>query len=373
MAFLFWLSALFIIYTYVGYPFLIHRLATRKTLPPLQTPSEWPEVSILIPVHNEVKHIENKIATLRALDYPKDKLHITFISDGSEDGTNERIAKETDFQLITYTPREGKPTAINRGVADANTKPIIIFTDARQNIAPNAVQQLVMRLLQEDVGAVSGELVFGESQSHTGENVGLYWRYEKMIRKAESLVHSVPGVTGALYAIRKEDVQPLYPDAILDDFEVPIHLLKKGKRILLEDTAYVYDQVQEDTEKEYLRKIRTLTGNFQSFENNLWLFSPAQNPIWWQFLSHKVFRLLVPIALFFCFTTSLLASGIFYKLALIAQLAFYSLAFGASAIPELKNNKLANFCEVFFKLNWACVIAFKKYMSDQVDVRWKKI
>src|SRR5690606_5212308 len=102
--------------------------------------------------------------------------------------------------------------------------------------------------------------------------------------------------TGALYAIRREDYVPLYEDALLDDFEVPIQILKKGKRIVFEQGAFVYDQAQTDVATEKKRKIRTLTGNFQSFQHNKWLFT-RKNPILWQFLSHKVFRLLVPYAL----------------------------------------------------------------------------
>ncbi len=373
MSYIFWISAFFILYTYVGYPLLIYKRSQGKSQPPLTEPEEWPKVSILIPVHNEIKHLDKKITTLRKLDYPRDKLQVTFISDGSEDGTNERIKQEQDFNLIDYFPRQGKPTAINRGIASETFSEILILTDGRQEIAPNAVKQLVMRLLQENVGAVSGELMFQASSTHTGENVGLYWKYEKMIRKAESLVHSVAGVTGALYAIRRADVQPLYPEAILDDFEIPIALLKQGKRIIFEDSAHVFDAPQEDTSGEYLRKIRTLTGNFQSFEKNKWLFLPHKNPIFWQFLSHKVFRLMVPAALFLCFFTSFFATGFFYKLALIIQVTFYGLALGSESIPELKSNRYANFAQVFVKLNWACVVAFKNYYFGKIDVRWKKI
>lgn len=383
--FLFWASVLFILYTYFGYPVLIRQKANKKqkhTSVPAYTEvpdEEWPTVSIVVPVHNEAHHVERKINNLREIDYPKDKLTITFVSDGSEDGTNELIKQFPDVSFIEYHPRQGKPTALNTA-AEQQTSEVIVFTDARQTLGLDAVKKLVNRLRDPAIGAVSGELCFGSPDDVTAQNVGLYWKYEKAIRNWEGQVHSVAGVTGALYAIRREDFVPLYPDALLDDFEVPIQILRKGKRIVFEAGAFVYDQAQSDVATEKKRKIRTLTGNYQSFNHNKWLFT-SENPILWQFLSHKVFRLLVPYAMIIAFITNLiLAAGysvegaglVFYSLTYLAQVAFYGLGFAASKYPRLQQSKIPNLAAVFIKLNWAAVQGYIEYRQKRISVRWEK-
>lgn len=379
MALLFWLSAAFIIYTYVGYPILIRLRARKRHKVPLLTDvnstlnratDAWPEIAIIVPVHNEAHHIPAKIANLRQLDYPKHKLSLHFVSDGSEDGSNELIEAASDINLIAYSPRAGKPTALNTAVAK-QTAPIIVFTDARQIVAPDAVKKIVNRLQQPGIGAVSGELCFTAPGDVTAQNVGLYWRYEKAIRTWESMVHSVAGVTGALHTIRRADYVPLYEDALLDDFEIPIQVLRHDKRIVLEPGAQVFDQAQSDAASEKTRKIRTLTGNFQSFAHNPWLFSRA-NPIVWQFLSHKVCRLLVPYAMALALITNLfLLSGI-YRITLLCQLGFYGLGLAAMRFDKISALKIPNLAAVFLKLNWAAVLGLYHYRKKSMSVRWEK-
>lgn len=376
---IFWLASFFVIYTFIGYPLLIQLIAKRKATLPATEPETWPSIGLVIPVHNEAGCVEKKLLSINELDYPKEKMTVTFVSDGSEDNTVEVIealSQTEPFSALTiksiqYAPRAGKPTALNHGVA-AQDCDILIMTDARQNIDKSAIKRLVARLNNPSIGAVSGELVFLDPETHTGANVGLYWRYEKWIRDAESRVHSVAGVTGALYAIRREDFKPLYPEAILDDFEVPMAILKQGKRIVFEAGAEVYDAPQEASEREKQRKIRTLTGNFQSFAHNSWLFSPFKNPIAWQFISHKVFRLFVPYALLLTLISSLLAPGPFYKVIFLAQLIAYGAVAATYFKPTLKENRLLNFMVVFLELNWASVVALKKFATGEVEIKWQK-
>lgn len=368
---LFWLNFSFVFYTYVIYPLLIAGLARTRPQEPAHPPADWPSIGLIIPVHNEAHNLDRKLQNLREIDYPRDRMTITFISDGSTDATPDRLATCPDVRLIHYSPRQGKPTALNRG-ALAQTADILIFTDARQTLHPDAIKKLVARLLQPGVGAVSGELVHQDPQSLTAHNVGLYWRYEKWIRKNESRYGSVPGVTGALYAIRREDFHPIAGDTLLDDFEIPMHVLKQRKRVLLEEGAEIYDRLQESAEKEQIRKVRTLTGNFQSFARNPWLFSPFRNPIWLQFLSHKVFRLYVPYGLLLMFVSSLLAPHGQLRLALIAQILFYGLAWWGRHSARARNHRLVNFANVFVELNLAAVKALHRYRQQGADVKWEK-
>ncbi|MBV1883066.1 MAG: glycosyltransferase [Pseudomonadales bacterium] len=337
----------------------------------LSTEIDWPSVTLITPVHNDLEKARKKIDNLVALDYPKDKITIMMISDGSTDGSDEHLRNDHRIQFIGYSQRQGKPTALNTGVKDAESE-IIIFTDVRQQVKSDAAKRLVSRLLEPGIGAVSGELVLLDPETNTGAHVSLYWQYEKFIRIAESQVASVAGVTGALYAIRTEDYTPLEPDTLLDDFEVPLEIIRKGARCIMEAGAIIYDYPQEDTASEKVRKIRTLTGNFQSFFRHPWVFSPIENPIWFQFISHKFLRLVVPYFLLLTFLSSLFLSDPFYRFAFWGQIVFYTLAIVANFIPALKQNRIISLANVFTELNWAAVLALKNYLSEEVNVKWDK-
>ena len=371
--FIFWFSIVFVVYTYFGYPLLIWLFAQKHT-PVLGVPEnqhEWPTVAIIIPVHNEEKNVLNKLNNLRTLDYPQDKLEIIFVSDGSTDNTNQLLNEITNIELISYSNRQGKPTALNKAVSHAKSD-IILFTDVRQELTISSVKYLISTLSHKEVGAVSGELVHRDPLTNTGRNVGLYWRYEKWIRKAESQFHSTAGVTGALYVIHRNDYLPLPEDTLLDDFEIPIHILKKNKRVVFDARAKIYDDVQEESAVEQKRKIRTLMGNYQSFTRHLWLFSPITNPIFIQFMSHKVFRLLVPYALIFILISSLVLPGVLYQAVKWVQFIFYGFGLATLIWPSLRKNRLINLIVVFVGMNWAVLIALKNVLMKKIEVRWEK-
>lgn len=371
--FAFWFACIFVVYTYLGYPAIIHLLSQsrRPDTPEMVAPHEWPGVTIVIAVHNEERRIAEKVRNLRALDYPAGCLDVLFVSDGSTDQTDAVIAGSTGVRLLSYPVRQGKPHALNSAIALVRT-PIVVFTDARQHLAPDAVRHLVLRLLQPSVGAVSGELIHREPGSNDSAHVGLYWRYEKWIRQSESRYFSTVGVTGALYAIRHQDYSPIPTDTLLDDFEVPIRILRRGKRVVLEGRARIYDELQNDVVGERKRKVRTLTGNFQAFSRNGWLFSPLSNPVFAQFVSHKVFRLMVPYALAVMLLTSMLADGIFYHLAAALQLLLYAIPSLGGISPGLRRTRVVSFISVFLELNLAAVLALLNFARGRLDVRWEK-
>jgi len=370
---LFWFSLLFIIYTYFGYPVIIWLLARSQENIKVSIVGkfEWPKISIVIPVYNEIKNIEKKIKNILDLDYPSDKIEIILVSDGSDDGTDEALLNDSRVTYISYKDRQGKPTALNFAIKNVQTE-IVVFTDVRQTLDKFAVKYLVKRVMMPGIGAVSGELCHNESTTNVGKNVGLYWLYEKWIRKSESRFNSTAGVTGALYAIYTKNYYQLRNDTLLDDFEIPMQIVKKKLRVVLESQAKIYDESQEDIVGEKNRKIRTLTGNFQSFLWNKWLFIPWKNPIIFQFLSHKVFRLLVPYAMFITLISSLVADGMFFNVMFLAQVLFYFLGFLGSSIEAVKNIKLISVIVVFVGLNVSAVLALKQFLRGQVKVRWDK-
>jgi cellulose synthase/poly-beta-1,6-N-acetylglucosamine synthase-like glycosyltransferase len=378
MFYLFWLSIGFMGYTFIGYPvaiWVVGRLSGKQLeldKLPFSENASWPDITVVIPAYNEAEYISAKITSLRSSNYPQEKMRILFVSDGSFDETNRILASHTNIDVLEYQPRQGKPYALNMAMKNVTT-PLVIFTDARQLLAPDAITLLVRSLMNSQIGAASGELVHHSSASRSGQHVGLYWLYEKWIRKSESRLHSVAGVTGALYAINSSDYEPIKEDTILDDFEIPIQILKKGKRVVLLEGAELYDSTQEDAQKEKQRKIRTLSGNYQSFARNAWLFNPLRNPIWIQFISHKVMRLLVPYFMVIAFVTPFFLTGWVYRFIIVFQCLFYASALLGKLLPSLRNNKLISFCYIFFELNAGSVISLKRYFYNQVEVRWNKV
>ncbi len=370
---LFWVSVTFILYTYFGYPLLIWvlSLSREKSHVDIKADYEWPDISVVIPVYNEMKNISKKIDNLLSIDYPVGKLTIILVSDGSDDGTVELYSKDSRVNFISYNERQGKPTALNTALNTVTTD-IVIFTDVRQSLDQHSFKFLIKRLQLPGVGAVSGELCHQISETNIGQNVGLYWRYEKWIRKSESRYRSTAGVTGALYAIYVKDYHSLRKETLLDDFEVPMHIIKSNQRVVLESQAKIFDVSQEDITGEKNRKIRTLTGNFQSFLWNKWLFNPWKNPIIFQFLSHKVFRLFVPYAMLVSLVSSFTATGLLYSLLFWSQVCFYFIGVAGINSDRFKKNKLISVIVVFIELNLSAVIALKRFLTGTISARWDK-
>lgn len=367
----FWCALAFVGYTYVGYPVLIWLLARARPQSPVEEPAEWPAATVVIAVHNERERALRKVANLRELDYPADKVHIVFACDGCTDGTDEALARLPGVRVVSYQPRQGKPHALNQAMAVVDT-PVVVFADVRQQLGRHALRALVARLAQPGIGAVSGELVHVDPVSHTASNIGLYWRYEKWIRGCESRFASTVGATGALYAIRREDYTPLPSDTLLDDFVQPMLIARTGARVVLEPQAPIYDELQQDIGGERKRKVRTLTGNFQAFARLPWLFLPWAHPLWFQFVSHKAFRLLVPYALAVLLLASASAGGWFYVAALVAQLVFYAAALCGKRSAALRRLRLVSFATVFLELNWAAVLGLGNFLRGQTDARWER-
>jgi len=372
MELLFWLAVGFVFYTYVGYPALIHLCSLfRRPLhcEPAEL-TEWPTVCVVVAVHNEERRIAAKIRNLREIHYPAGRWRILVVSDGSTDATNELLAAEAGIDWTAYPQRMGKAHAIN--VAREQVREdVVVFTDARQTLDANAVRYLVAALLQPRIGTVSGELVHYTPGTQTAANIGLYWRYEKIIRRAESRFWSTTGATGALYAIRTADIPRLHPDTLLDDFEIPIATLRKGLRTVFESRAVIYDELQSDFAGERSRKLRTLSGNFQSFARNPWLLLPWTHRVWWQFMSHKVFRLLVPYALVLALVSSFAIGGA-YRIAGLVQLTGYLLGAVAARMSSLRRIRLLGLLVLFIELNWTAALAAKAYLGGQLDALWEK-
>lgn len=381
MTTLFLTCAAFCLYVYFIFPLWLgfravrsRKVLQRHALTASGEPASqrrWPSVCIVIAAHNEASTLPVKIASLSLIDYPAGQLEVLFVSDGS---TDESVAilqlavDEHGWTLIDYPEAAGKPTALNTGVAEA-TAEILVFMDARQKVMPDAVKALVTALDDATVGVASGSLVLANDRGNDAVNVSLYWQYERWIRQNESDLHSTTGATGALYAVRRKDYVPHLADVLLDDFDLPICLLKRGFRTVFVPEAIVLDQAEADSRREFQRKVRTLAGNFQSFSRHLWLFDPRKNPVWWQFLSHKVFRLLVPYALLLAFVASLFGETPLLMVMLVVQILFYAVGFAGLAGID---NRPANIVKLILQLNAAAVVGGLRWLNGTSRVRWKQ-
>jgi cellulose synthase/poly-beta-1,6-N-acetylglucosamine synthase-like glycosyltransferase len=360
---LFWVALVLIAYAYVGYPVWLKVVATLRPRPVRRAPIT-PSLSIVIAVHNEERSLPAKIVNLQQLEYPR-PFQAVLVSDGSTDRTNELLSAAPDFvHAILLREARGKAAALNAAVGAA-TGDLLVFFDARQTVGENALLELASFFADETVGAVSGELVLDDASG--APKVGIYWRIEKLIRRLESDSGSVAGVTGAIYAMRRELYQPLPEGTILDDLLTPMNVVRAGKRVVFCSTAVARDQVFSESRKEFSRKVRTLTGNYQLFKLAPWLLT-ARNPILFRFLSHKVLRLAVPLLLVLLVISAACAAGSFYKLALVAQLIFYGLAALGWLSPPARRFRLVAIAETFTMLNVAAAFALYNFATGRRKV-----
>jgi len=330
---LFWTSAAIVAYVYVGYPALLAlwaRLVDRRPRRVPYPPDAWPPISIVIAARNEAARLPARVENLIAQHYPGPS-EILVVSDGSTDDPASTLARFGPAVRLIELPPGGKPAALNAGVASASGD-IIVFADARQRFADGAIAALVENFSDPRVGGATGELILDceerDAGTQVGEGIGLYWTYEKWLRRNESRVWSTLGATGAIYALRRSCWQPLPAQTLLDDVLAPMRAVLNGWRIVFDDRAIAHDRASSDAAGESRRKTRTLAGNYQILAQEPRLLLPFVNPVWLQYVSHKVGRLVVPWALIGCFAGSLAtaASGPVYAAALVAQLLFYALA-----------------------------------------------
>lgn len=364
---------LFVGYTYVGYPallWLISRLKTGSGETNRET-GALPTVTVIIAAHNEEANIGARIENILQGDYPREKQQIVVACDGCTDRTAE-IARGFENVVVLELPKRGKASALNEAVATAQGD-VLAFTDARQRFAPDALILLVNRVSCPNVGAVGGELILID---HAGapQAMGAYWAYEKLLRRLEAMVASPLQCSGAIYAIRRGHFVPMPEGLVLDDMWVPLHVVRKGYRIAWEPSAKAYDVVTPSYHHEFKRKVRTLAGNYQLIWMAPWLLVPGMNPLLWQFVSHKVFRLLVPYALIGMYVASwALVDKSYGAVLAVAQTGYYLLGAIAWLVPSVaKRLRLAGLAGSFLSLNAAAAVAPFAFALGRGQVRWER-
>lgn len=366
----FWLSAALVVFTFAGYPLLIALLARGKKSVPAGSQNRT-RITALVVGHNEARRIASRIENLLASDYPPELLSVLVVSDGSTDDT---VAVVRDLQnprvrVLALPERGGKAGGLNAGVAACESE-LIVFADARQTFAPEAIRRLAAWFGDLRYGAVSGELEIAPAASATGAGVGAYWKLERFLRQKEAALDSCIGCTGAIYAIRRSLYTPIPVDTTLDDVVIPMRIAVAGYRVGHDPDARAHDPQPQEPAVEAQRKARTLAGNFQMlFRHSGWLL-PWKNRLWWRLIAHKYLRLAAPLMLCIILISSvLLRHETFYLAALLLQVGFYVL--GAIGMVTHLRSKVFSLPAGFIFLNLAVVRAFFKYLRGNSLSHWK--
>jgi poly-beta-1,6-N-acetyl-D-glucosamine synthase len=367
MKWVFWIAAAMIAYSYVGYAAWLW-LRSRWAPRPVRRGTFEPAVSAVMVVRNEEATIARKLENLLTLDYPPAKMEVVVVSDGSNDGTAAVLKEFGDrarVRTLLKPESQGKASGLNDAIRMASGE-ILLFTDARQAIEPPALRRMVENFADSEVGCASGELMLGDpANGESGRGMGLYWRIEKKIREMESASGSVAGATGSIYCARRALVEPLPPGTILDDVLLPMQIVRKGSRVVFDARARAWDSPDLGGSREFARKVRTLSGNYQLLQLAPWLLS-SQNPIRFEFVSHKLSRLAVPVALLALLVASIFLPQPWYRAALVAQLAFYILSVVAMTGVKIGPlSRLADTARTFVVLNSAALVALVNFVTGR--------
>ncbi len=326
---LFWTFALTSVYVYAGYPLLLAGLAMVRGRPLYRDESYKPIVSLIVSAFNEIEVIAEKLENSLSIDYPPERLEVLIVSDASDDGTDDIVTQYADrgVKLLRMSERGGKTVGLN-AAAEAASGEILVFSDANAMYRPDAVRKLVRNFSDPEVGAAVGESTYAESSNEAEKVESAYWHYETVIKRLESLIGSVVGGDGAIYAIRREYYRPMSADA-LSDFVNPLQIVSQGRRCVYEPEAVSVEKAAGSFRKEFRRKVRIVNRAWRATMTMKPLMNPFRHGIFAiELVSHKVLRWLIPVLLIMLFTLNclLLLQHPLYQVTFVVQLIIYGLA-----------------------------------------------
>jgi cellulose synthase/poly-beta-1,6-N-acetylglucosamine synthase-like glycosyltransferase len=286
-------------WTWLGYPAVVWLLSRVRPRDPDIVSDALPTVTAVLATRDDVESIVARVMDFLAADYPADRLSVVVGVDGAAAESLDAIRAATDSTRVTIVRADagvGKVAGLNAAVRAA-TGEVLVFSDTQQRFATDAIRRLVSQLVADPrLGAVGGALQLpGDLPGATGRSpVEWYWALERRLRAAEARIHSCVGVSGSIYATLRSTWEPMPPQLILDDVWLPMRLVLRGKRIGYDLKAKAWDSRSTTSAAEKVRKVRTLTGNFQLMAWMPGVLVPFRNPIFVQFVSHKLLRLLTP-------------------------------------------------------------------------------
>ena len=370
---LFWLCLAIVVYTYVGYGLILYLLVFIKRLAikakPLAdiTDDCLPEVTLMVCAYNEEDIISEKISNTHSLDYPADRLHLVWVTDGSTDNTNSILSTYPDVKIVFSPERRGKSAALKHGIKEVSTE-IVMMTDANTMLNPEAIREIVRLMQDPKVGCVSGEKkVMAKSDSdEAAQGEGLYWKYESTLKRLDSELYSAMGAAGELCVIRRQLMTDIPDDTLLDDFVISMEIVRMGYKIAYTSKAFAMEYGSADLHEESKRKRRIAAGGLQSSWRLRSLMNPLRHPVVaFQFVSHRVLRwTITPVCLFALIPLNTLlvlsGEGIIYTIIWVLQILFY-----LSAIAGMRISKYF----VFMNLN---VFRGMAYLLNNTTGTWEK-
>lgn len=374
----FWTSVAIAAYTYMGYALVISLLAKTVRRPHHMQPIT-PRVTLLVAAYNEQDVIEAKLDNCLALDYPRDRLEIVVVADGSTDRTPELAARYRAHGVrVEYRPeRRGKIHALNR-VMPLVEGDIVVSSDANSMLNPESLRKLVRHFADPQVACVAGEKRIMRRHGDVSAGEGLYWRYESYLKRCDSDLSSVMGAAGELIALRRSCYEPVEEDTIIEDFVVSMRLVDRGLRVIYEPDAYSMEEASPSITEEFKRKTRIVAGGWQAVARLGSLLYPKRPLITFQYVSHRVLRwVLVPFLLILAFcSNALLALGAdpIYRTLWLGQVLFYGLAaYGWNRQAHGGRNPLYYVPFYFVFLNYAALVGCLRFMRGTQPVTWEKV
>ena len=383
----FWGCLFLVAYTYLLYPpvlflaygleqlrrdlrYLGHRRDRRRSALKLE---ELPAVSVVIPAFNEEVHLPEKLANLRELDYPPARLEVVFVSDGSTDRTNAilRALDDVNVQTVLLPVRQGKPNALNHGVARA-THDILIFSDAATLFEPDSLRKLVRHFADPKVGVVCGTLQFrGTAESRQTE--GVYWKYESMLRLMENRLGATLTASGAMYALRRQCYRPLRANVLVEDFVIPMNARTLGYRVLYDPEAIGTEVAADSVAGEFTRRVRIAVGSFRALGE--FVRTPLRPFARVAFVSHKLLRWILPALLIGLLASSaLLQSNPIYRALLAAQCAFYLWALAGYLFHDrLQGVRFGLLAYYLVAIHLAYLVGFVRFLRRRETATWQRV
>ncbi len=387
---IFWILVFIIFYAYIGYGILLFVIVKlRRVLgiykPYSENEDYEPDVTLFVAAYNEKDYVDAKVKNSFELDYPKEKVHHVWVTDGSDDGTPDILRQYDGVEVYHKPERGGKIGAMNRGMEFVKT-PIVIFSDGNTTLGKDSIREIVNLFRNPKVGCVSGEkrIYQKESDAAAGAGEGLYWKYESTLKKWDAELYSVVGAAGELFAIRTELFQHVEKDTLLDDFIISLRVAKKGYTIQYNPNAYAIETASANVKEELKRKIRISAGGIQSVVRLKELLNPFKYGVLsFQYISHRVLRwTLAPIGLLLLIPLNLIIGlntpgGIFsislYPVLFWLQLLFYIAALAGWFLENRKIKvKILFVPYYFFIMNLSVFLGFRRYLKGQQSVNWER-
>lgn len=352
-----------------------------KPSKPVPVGSHLPTVTLITAVFNEAAIIEKKIQNTFELSYPKEKLRILFIADGSTDETAAIIRKYPSVELLYKPEREGKVAAINRAMQYVNSE-IVVFCDGNTFLNVPCIEYLVRHYADGKVGAVAGEKKIIDTSGDTnvaGEGEGLYWKYESFLKKMDSEFYTVVGAAGELFSIRTALYHPVDKNILLDDFMISLEICMKGYRVVYEPQAFAAEEPSVSLRDEQKRKIRISAGGIQSvilLKSLLNIFKYGK--LSFQYISHRFLRWiacppLLPLMFIMNIFIIYQQTNPVYTAMLIAQMMFYTAAFTGWILSFYNIKIKALYVPYYFLfMNVAMYFGLIRYFKKSQSVLWEK-